>query len=524
MSVTRQAALDNLLWRREMRRSFLSWCCYLGEDRGELPAAHHRLVIDTLQKVSDGILKRVIILMPPGAAKSTYVSKYFIPWHLASHPTDLFLACSYAKDLVMGFGKACREIIKSHSTHLGYALSDTSQAADDWRITKGTGDLGGYFCAGVGAGIAGYRADVGVIDDYLGSQEDADSSRIREKQWDWYNNDFWPRLKPQASQFIIANRRHEEDLVGMILKREAEKWTVIRLPFFAEADDPIGRPPAVRWDAQTEKMIYDVKGRLWPEWYTEEQAQQVMTKDSRTLSGLWQQRPAPEEGSFFKRSMLQGYTREELEAVQRSGLRFYVGSDFAARAKETNDRTCFLPAGVDNNDNLWILPNWFWDRCDADVAIEQMLLMSKTYRPIVWWCGKEQISASLEPFILKRMRETGIYIPTEEVSEYHDKLAKAQPIRARMSQKKVLFPKFANQWNEAEAELLMFPGGGHDDFVDALAKLGQGLGDIVAPSKPRVQTPFDLQTAWKPTLPWLKASDKVQRRNRMKQLCNLAEV
>ena len=47
---------------------------------------------------------------------------------------------------------------------------------------------------------------------------------------------------------------------------------------------------------------------------------------------------------------------------------------------------------------------------------------------------------------------------------------------------KVRFPTFAPWWDEAEAELLKFPSGKNDDFVDALAWLGLGLSTMVAPS------------------------------------------
>lgn len=57
-----------------MRSSLLYWAiCALADD-GEQPAAHHRLLLAELAALSRGEIDRLMVLMPPGAAKSTYVS------------------------------------------------------------------------------------------------------------------------------------------------------------------------------------------------------------------------------------------------------------------------------------------------------------------------------------------------------------------------------------------------------------------------------------------------------------------
>ena len=44
-----------------------------------------------------------------------------------------------------------------------------------------------------------------------------------------------------------------------------------------------------------------------------------------------------------------------------------------------------------------------------------------------------------------------------------------------MAMMKVLFPSFVHWWAEAHDQLLKFPQGAHDDFVDTLALFGIGL-------------------------------------------------
>ena len=45
--------------------------CVLGPS-GQRPALHHRFLIEQLEAISRGTIDRLMVLMPPGSAKSTY--------------------------------------------------------------------------------------------------------------------------------------------------------------------------------------------------------------------------------------------------------------------------------------------------------------------------------------------------------------------------------------------------------------------------------------------------------------------
>ena len=434
------ALLEETLKRRAIRNSLVKWAQHLEFE----PAHHHRYLIDVLERVSRGEIKKVMVMMPPGSAKSTYTSKCFPPWYLGQHPSHPILACSHSATLAEAFGRVCRNYVEQNENILGYGLAKDSQAAGEWETDKG----GRYFCAGVGAKIAGHRAGLGFIDDYLGSQEDADSKVIREKQWEWYWNDFYPRLWPGAPIVIVANRRHEDDLIGRLLAEEGSEWTVIRLPMLAEDNDPLGR----------------VRGELlWPEWFTPDQAEKARKKP-RTWAGQYQQRPAPEEGDYFKKEWLVEYTLVDLNAAERSGLRYYCASDHACKTNQDNDSSLLLAFGVDSSSRIWVMPDFFWERANTLVVCEAMMTMARKYRPIRWWAGAEHITGSIGPFLFKMMHEQQMYFPLEEQVSHKDKSSKAQSIAGRMAQRMVLFPSFAPRWDEAKSELLTFPGATHDEW------------------------------------------------------------
>jgi hypothetical protein len=194
----RREVLDLLEQRRSfaVRRSLTEWCRFCSFE----PAAHHRLLISELEKVAHGETARLAIFMPPGSAKSTYASVLFPPWLLASSSWNI-LAASHTTELAEKWGRRITNLISEHSATLGISLAADSQAAGRWSLDSGAE----YYAAGVGTGIAGFRAKLGLIDDPVRSRQDADSELIRDRTWDWYINDFKTRLVPHAAEILIQN-------------------------------------------------------------------------------------------------------------------------------------------------------------------------------------------------------------------------------------------------------------------------------------------------------------------------------
>ena len=73
------------------------------------------------------------------------------------------------------------------------------------------------------------------------------------------------------------------------------------------------------------------------------------------------------------------------------------------------------------------------------------------------------------------MIETRTYTLIDPVTPTKDKKSRARSIQGRMAMRKVHFPRFVPWWEDARNQLLKFPYGAHDDFVDWLAHIGLGL-------------------------------------------------
>ena len=274
---------------RECRRSLFAWSTEALAPLGQRPAAHHRLLISALEDVVGGLCDRLMVLMPPGSAKSTYASVLFPAWFLAREPRSALISASHTAELAEHFGRRVRNLIVENSVTLGYGIAADNRAAGRWETTAG----GTYISAGVGGAITGRRADLVLIDDPVKSQAEADSAAARNNAWTWYRSDLVTRLRPAARIVLVMTRWHRDDLGGRLEDEAAaggDQWRVVRLPALAEADDPLGRASGAP---------------LWPEW---EDADALARKRAivgpRAWSALFQQRPTAAEGLLFKAEKL----------------------------------------------------------------------------------------------------------------------------------------------------------------------------------------------------------------------------
>lgn len=284
--------------KRNVGKSMVSWCTEAMRPIGQEPARHHRLICSELERLEAGEIDRLMILAPPGSAKSTYASVMFPPWWLMRRPRTCVIAASHTGELADDFGRKVRNTVSEHGDLLGYSLAADSQAAGKWNTDRG----GEYRTFGVGKAIAGRRADLCIIDDPVSGREAAESQADRDRVWRWYTGDVYGRLKPGARMVLIMTRWHQDDLGGRLLEEMAtggDQWHILCLPAFAyepEIDkqtgelvvpppDPLGRKPGEA---------------LWPEWENSDALiRKRRVSGEREWSAQYQQRPTPSEGVIF---------------------------------------------------------------------------------------------------------------------------------------------------------------------------------------------------------------------------------
>lgn len=429
----------------------------------------HRALAAALQEVEAGDCPRLIITFPPRHGKSELSSRRFPAWLVGRNPRRHVMLGTYNQDFANDFGSDVRSIMlqpEFKTVFPNCTLKKGSKATD--RLgTEGGGKLA---FVGRGGSATGRGADFLIIDDPIKDANEARSQTVRDEVWDWFNKTLSSRLMSDKGAIIIIQTRwHEDDLVGRLTDKinphyneaEASRWKIIDIKAIAEHGDVLGREPGEA---------------LWPGRFGVAHLEKERNKDPVGFSALYQQEPTPADGVFFKADHLPTYRLEDRPRL--SDLRIYAASDHAVGLKQRNDFTVLVIVGVDKDGVIWVLDCW-WDKKDSEKVVEALLDLADRWHPLIWWAEKGHITQAIGPFLRRRSRDRRIYVNIREQTPSSDKMTRAQSIQARASMGMVRFPASAPWLGRAVSELLKFPQGMNDDFVDALAHIGLGLGVIV---------------------------------------------
>ena len=466
-----------VLQRRAARENFAEFCKYLSPD--EPPAKHHLLICDALDKIIDGKIRRLMIFLPPGSAKSTYASVKFPAYFLGRFPEKSIICGSYGEGLSTSFGRKVRNMVDSgeYGTLFKTRLAEDSKSKGEWATSEG----GSYYSCGVGSGVTGRRAQLLVCDDLVKGRKEADSEGIRNDTWDWYRADALTRLKPDSSQIHIMTRWHENDICGRILPDDwngesgdfkgfdGQTWKVICLPAQARKNDILGRKEG-EW--------------LWTEYFHKEfweETKRIQTsKDQRNWTALYQQTPQPESGAFFQRDWFNRY-----ELGKEPELAMYAASDYAV-SDGKGDFTEHGIGGFDKNDDLYFTDWWFGQE-SPDIWIREQLRLAKKHKPYVWGAEVGVIRRAVEPFLNKAKKKNRVYFRQEWFSHIGDKGANARSFQALAASGQVYIPY--SEWGDRLLNQLVrfVPNTNYqDDAVDVCGLFGRILESSFAPTEMKI--------------------------------------
>lgn len=471
----------------------------------------HRAIGNALERCESNKIRRLIITLPPRMGKTELAVHRFIAWLMGRDPTRQVIVGTYNDTFAQDHGRKIRNIMDTpvyREIFPGFKFMKGGEAAD--RLGSDKGGLAVF--VGRGSATTGRGADYFVIDDPIKDRVEANSETIRNSVWDWFHDVVKTRLMDANSVIIlIMTRWHEDDLVGRLTDRdnpyymedEAAQWQVINIPAIAEENDVLGRQPG--------EPLWPRKKNGQPK-FPIEYLRDLQKANPRTFSALQQQRPAPEDGTYYTRDMIQYYKRR---SDLPSRLRIYAASDHAVGESQEHDRTCLLIVGVDEFGFIWLI-DCVWKRMGPKEAIRSMIQLAKMWNPIIWWAESGHIQKSIGPFLRDQQRAENAWFLVSPVVPSADKVQRAQSSIGLASLGRFKFPAWQPWCEEAVTELMKFNNGTHDDFVDTLSLIGLGLKRIVSGPKSIEKDVADTGPRVG-TLAWVKyASDKQKKHELMR--------
>lgn len=281
---------------------------------------HIPKLVDVGQRIIDGALDRVLVMLPPRYLKTEVFSKLLTAYYLLHHRKRHVAVTSYVARLTWEISAASRTAFRLG----GGKISEETSAKDRWV----TSDGGEMWAIGMGGGILGHGYHLGIVDDPIDPKK-ARSPHFRQLFEDWWPNTWLSRQERGHGQILVVMQRlGPEDPIDFLLRREVgertlaapEKWHVVVMDEI-KSDEPLGRWNGPRGLPPTCTLEPDERQKgevLSPTWIPEAIVKQAQAgAGPLTTASQRQQRPMAAEGVFWKIEWFTEYQQLPAHAYNR---------------------------------------------------------------------------------------------------------------------------------------------------------------------------------------------------------------
>jgi predicted phage terminase large subunit-like protein len=412
------------------------------------------VIADALEQCRTGQINRLVINVPPRHLKSHVASIAFPAFVLGHNPFAQIICASYAQDLADKLAADCRSLM----------TSDLYRRVFPWTRLAGrslvsdfsTTERGFRLSTSVGGVLTGRGADFIIIDDAL-KPDEALSETQRKSVNDWFDHTVVTRLNDKRSGCIIliAQRLHEDDLVGHVLRQGG--WHHIKFPAIAEENE-----------SYTIKTIYGEQTftrREGEALHPEREPLELLAQMRESLgeynfAGQYQQSPSPLGGGMVKTSWFRTYTSAELPAEYEL---IFQSWDTANKDTELSDFSVCTTWGLAAN-HLYLL-HVFRQRLnypDLRRAVKQQAFLFHPKNIII----EDKASGTQ---LIQDLQEDGVHATTP-FSTQMDKVMRMHSTSSTIENGFVHIPAQADWIPEYLHEISAFPKGKHDDQVDSTSQ------------------------------------------------------
>lgn len=440
---------------------------------------HIGAICEHLEAVARGDMRRLLINIPPGFAKSLSVCVFWFCWTWLRWPASRWIFTSYSEGFAYRDSGKCRTLIKSDwfQSRWGDKFSLVGDATGLFNNDK----TGFRLATSVSGGGTGARADFVVTDDPL-KISDADSKAMREGVNSWWDQVMVGRgVDPRTSRFVVVMQRlHEDDLTGHLNKQGGYECLFIPMEFESQRrcvtsiwQDPRKEDGELAWpDRFTIKEVADWKKRLL----------------GYGTAGQLQQRPAPiGEGGIFNREKFRYFSAETdaggdvwfavyREAsgdptyrVKAADCYWFQTVDTAMKTGQENDYTAIGTFALTPRYDLLVY-DVVRDRLPMPVQYG-FVFNARSRCPngvrLLYQAVEDKVSGTsiIQEGVLRNT-------PFRILKADRDKVRRCAEIATRYENLSV-FHRSGSSWlADFEDELSMFPRGAHDDQCDLVGYAG----------------------------------------------------
>lgn len=439
---------------------------------------HTTRLVEIGQRVADGDLPRLLLMLPPRHYKSTIFSRFLPSYFLRRFPHRTWGQGAHTQTLAEEFGQAARDYFVAS----GGALDPSSAGKGRWKVA---GSLGGFWGAGVGKGT-GLPADFLNVDDPIKNRQEAESAAYRRQLYDWWSTVLNTREEPGAGKLITHTRWADADLIGWLLQQvedlerdghadAAERWHVINMPIIAE---PVQVPlPALCTREPDDRQPGEAldPDRFDADWARRKQ----LNTPTRDWAALYQQRPTPDKGTVFSRNMFRFYGGEGDPALPVRFTRIIASIDCTFKDTAGSDMVGFTNWGQDAS-GLWLL-DLVNERLDFSGTMD---LIAGKWKP--WAFGELLIEDKANgSAVISTLKRAAAGFIVHAVNPVGGKVARANAATPEFNQGRVWFPRSHPLTPVLTSQLVKFPGDTYDDLVDSLT---QAINHVQGTGPMRVST------------------------------------
>ena len=427
---------------------------------------HHEAIAYVAEVTAmTGEIDRAIINVPPRSLKSIMMSVALPAFLLGRDPTRKIIVVSYNQDLANDLSRQTRQVMRSSWYR---RLFPSTEIIGQGAVGQFHTTLNGFRAAlSTGGTFTGKGGDLIIIDDPL-KADDASSETARNALLEWATTTLFSRLddKRKGAIILVQQRQHEDDLSGHMLR--AGGWYHLNLPAIAEAacDIVLSRKP-LRFQ---QRRIGDLLDPI-------REPQDILDGLRRSMGtsaflAQYQQAPVPPDGDIIKVSWFR--TCSEVP----DGGDVVLSIDTASKAGLRNDWSVMMQWRV--VERRYYLENLWRRRAEFPELLALVKDIARATRPDKILIEDKGSGIGL----IQALRDDFEGFPTVPYDPGSmDKETRMRVQSAKIEGGQVFLPQQAHWLDEFLAEVLRFPGGKHDDQIDAMSQfldyIGRRPGNLI---------------------------------------------